>query len=137
MALKMINMKDIYWLAGLLEGEGCFFLNQKKYPEICVHMADKDVLDEVARIMDAKVYGPYKNVKKWRIRYSVHIRGKKAIGWMMTLYILMKQRRQQKIKEILLLWKSFPGKLTGRSLVWDGNRNKKAVEGISGLLSSY
>lgn len=54
----MPTMKEIYWLAGLLEGEGCFHAyrqGRKKTPnplvQVQVAMTDKDVVERIAGIM--------------------------------------------------------------------------------------
>jgi hypothetical protein len=40
----------------------------------------------------------------------MRVRGVDAIGWMMTLYSLMGQRRKAKIRECIAYWKTRPGK---------------------------
>lgn len=93
---------DIVWLAGLLEGEGCFYMNQlrkKRYARIHLDMVDRDIIARVADLFGSKVNGPYKT-KGQDIWFS-SISGKKSIGWMLTLYPLMGARRQTKILSIL------------------------------------
>lgn len=49
--------------------------------------------------------------------YTLNISGKDAVGWMMTIYTLMSERRQQKIKILLSAWKTNTlrqEKITGR-----------------------
>jgi hypothetical protein len=110
-------MKDIAWLAGLLEGEGCFRIH-KKSPGITVNMTDEDV---VARA--AKVFGYPKPDKAYIQRtgrkpiwcFSMH--GKHAVAWMMTLYTFMGERRRAKIREIIIEWTAHKGrKYTTRGL---------------------
>lgn len=55
----MIETKDIYWLAGLLEGEGAFCVRGKlsndgskgAYPVIQVGSTDRDVIMRAAKLM--------------------------------------------------------------------------------------
>ena len=108
----MLNTKDIYWLAGLLEGEGCFFTSYQsnkpkyKYPRILLGMTDRDVIEKAAKILGGTVYlvGEKKNRK--RVWYVSVARTHQAVGWMMTLYSLMGERRKLKIKECLGSWKN-------------------------------
>lgn len=112
----MSDIKDIYWVAGLIEGEGCFYLRKrtvegkrtqyrhKRYPLITVGMTDRDVIDKLASFWDVTVRTTYRygNEKTY---YTTVIGGKKAIGWMMTLYPLMGKRRREKIREVIKGWK--------------------------------
>ena len=50
---------EIAWIAGLFEGEGCIYRNNKSDIRLQIYMTDKDVLDEFARITGGKVTGPY------------------------------------------------------------------------------
>lgn len=97
----MTKTRDIYWLAGLLEGEGCFS-STKGYPSIMVKMVDRDVVERAHKILrpvefridgnEVKGYGPYDDVRQRQ--YVAKIVGRRAVGWMMTLYPLMGRRRQ-------------------------------------------
>ena len=77
-----MELRDLYWLAGWLEGEGSFTFNTgtKPYisnsPRISSVSTDRDVVNRAAT--------------------------------MMTLFVLMGQRRQDDIKHILLQWKAAP-----------------------------
>lgn len=47
---------EIIWLAGLLEGEGCFnYRADRKQARISVEMTDQDVLERVAGLFGTKV----------------------------------------------------------------------------------
>lgn len=94
----MIKRDDIMWLAGLLEGEGCFMLNEKRYPAICLGMTDEDVVVRAANMMGCRVY-------RNRNMYIAQINGSCAIAWMMMLYPILGKRRREKIVEVVKLWK--------------------------------
>ena len=51
----MVKIIDIAWLAGLLEGEGCFRLDKGKYPIIRLGMGDEDVVVRAASLMKTRV----------------------------------------------------------------------------------
>lgn len=106
------GLKDICWLAGWLEGEGCFSLAKQSnrggatIPLIGANSTDKDTTKHAAKIMGTKVYGPYKRSTK--PVYTIHVSGRLAVEWMLTLYCLMGNRRQARIKEVISAWKQDP-----------------------------
>ena len=99
----MIKVADIAWLAGLLEGEGCFRLNHGKYPVIVVTMTDEDVIIKAKNIWksNTRVYH-YKNL--WRTEVS----GAHAVSWMMSLYPFLCERRREKVIKIIKFWQTYP-----------------------------
>jgi len=48
---------DIIWLAGLLEGEGCFNVRPEKNDQarVSVEMTDKDIIERVSRLFDSNI----------------------------------------------------------------------------------
>ena len=105
-----MNMKDLYWLAGLLEGEGSFqgIMGPKGLKvTIVVQMADRDVVARVARIMKTpSLTGPI-------VRQGIHrkpmwstaVYGRTAIAWMFMLHPLMGARRKEAIVVAVSAWK--------------------------------
>lgn len=115
----MVSLKDLYWLAGIIEGEGCFNIHHKIYKRknhtdlyytvrLQVTMIDRDVIERVAKLWNSSIStqskwaNKRKGGKTW---HATYISGPKALSWMMTLYSLMGSRRKSKIMEILLLWR--------------------------------
>ena len=99
-----INDNELYWLAGLLEGEGCFGLykgrrHKTPVPFVVVKMTDRDIIEKVSRIFNAKVFErpklPYKAM------WETEVRGKLALSWMQKLKPLMGMRRQERIGFLL------------------------------------
>ncbi len=108
----MIGIKDLYWLSGLIEGEGCFSLKDNHgIPAIrfSIKMTDKDVVYKAHNTLKlGYVYGPIITIHRkdcWD--YIIH-RQSDVAALMMTLYPLMGERRQKKIRELLAIWKSIP-----------------------------
>ena len=95
--LIIMKVRDLGWLAGLLEGEGCFRLNRGKYPVIALAMTDEDVVVKAAILMKVVVY-------HYRNEYRIQVYGIHAIGWMMTLYSLLCSRRKSKVAGIIKFW---------------------------------
>lgn len=63
-----MSQEDIAWLAGLVEGEGSFFIHQARgdyyYPTFKIMMTDEDVIMEVQRVL--RLHGIDCNVNKWQ-----------------------------------------------------------------------
>lgn len=95
-----MTLFEIYWLAGIIEGEGTIVSNNG-YPRIKVFMTDKDVIERVSKLLKSKVNGPYMNNKSIKPVYGATLCGKKAHGVLMTIYSILGVRRQEKIKEVL------------------------------------
>ena len=104
----MIDTKDIAWMAGIIEGEGCIHYSSGSSPTISVVMSDKDVIDKVSFLFGIKTYGPFsqkREGKKYKPQWKAIVFGARAVGWMMTIYSLMGERRRAKIGEVLSEWK--------------------------------
>lgn len=108
----MIDVKDIYWAAGIMEGEGWFghSKNNGIKKGICasLEMTDKDTIDKFSSIFDfgtrsVRLLPSGKTSYKWSVTNQ-----RKAVGFMMTLYSLMSIRRKEKITEIIDSWKLRP-----------------------------
>jgi len=53
----MLETKDLYWLAGLLEGEGSFGATKDgAYPNVCLKMNDKDVVFKAHKLLRPAIY---------------------------------------------------------------------------------
>lgn len=111
----MTTTKDICWLAGLLEGEGCFTADHGN-PRVFVKMNDEDVMSRALRIMKPTQFRVNGNsvrqfTDKSRLGskqpfFVAAIYGGRAAGWMMTVYSFMGLRRQARIREILIKWQA-------------------------------
>jgi hypothetical protein len=106
--LSILKIQDIAWLAGLLEGEGSFgFPAIGRSPVIRLQMTDKDVVVRAARLLGVRLQTPNKPRKEGHaVSYSICAAGRRAIEWMMTIYVFMGDRRKEKIHDILNQWKS-------------------------------
>src|ERR1051325_8300115 len=98
----MTETKDIYWLAGLLEGEGSFIADGR-FPKIALKMNDRDVVQRAQELLRPKPYRANGNAIKYyedktaipiRKYWFASISGRRAVGWMLTLYPLMGERRK-------------------------------------------
>lgn len=100
-----MDIKDIYYVAGILEGEGCF--SYYNAPRIFLKMTDFDVVNKVKSIMNVNVSigSSIREIGNKRV-YVLAVNSYHAIGWMMTLYPIMSARRKEQIKQVLSEWKN-------------------------------
>ena len=108
---------DIAWLAGLLEGEGCFHIanridsygNKRIVIQLC--MTDKDIVERAANLLDVPLKCRNRKTKSGKNLYTANVwDSDKAIAWMLTLYPYLGIRRQSKIRDCLAVWKNMPGR---------------------------
>jgi len=108
-----ISVRDLAWIAGILEGEGSFGW-RKSNPSayVCCVSTDLDVLVKLHNFLhfggicrSKSTAGPVVGSKTC---YRWQIAGKRALGLMMTIYPFMGQRRQSKIRDVLEKWKEHP-----------------------------
>ncbi len=97
---------DIYWLAGLLEGEGSFIApppSEPNKPRISIAMTDKDIIKRVANLFGLSYIYESKDKRssKWKPYFQVVFKGKRAAVLMRSLQPLMGERRRQQIDEAL------------------------------------
>lgn len=93
---------DFHWLAGLLEGEGCFSVSKKgkyAYPKISLNMTDRDVVLRASKLLQSTPPCRVKN-KGGRDTYQTNITGSRALVMMRKLMPFMGTRRRARIKEI-------------------------------------
>lgn len=99
---------ELHWLAGYLEGEGCFFFTgyHKTCPIIQARATDKDVVERVARIMGVpfeKIKCPKKQKPHHKQQYKFYVGSDRATFWMRQLLPLMGDRRKETLTKILQL----------------------------------
>lgn len=114
-----ITPADLYWLAGLIEGEGCWLA--KSYPRkkagkvvgrikairLLVWMTDLDVVQKAHRLLGEHTPIAIRPAHGNRQEsYGLRVHGQRAVEWAMTLYSLMGTRRKAQIRKLLELWKS-------------------------------
>lgn len=110
----MTTTVQIAWVAGILEGEGSFFMLRNhvggriyRYPRVVVGMSDRDTIERVAVLWNTKV-GSVVNKRGNLMIHRAGLTGRRAIRWMMTIYPLMSQRRQAAIKKCIDEWRFAP-----------------------------
>jgi len=102
-------MKDneLAWLAGLLEGEGCFHFTRTAY--VVVSMTDQDIIERAASFMNAKWRAVKRCQPGCKRVYVTSICGNRALTLMRELLPYMGIRRTEKINEIFAKCAARPG----------------------------
>lgn len=99
------QVSDIHWLAGFLDGEGCFQFHKNR---CVIQTVQKDAwpLMKAHRIAGGTFYRVRNDrFGKQRLYFMLSMTGKRAAGVMMTLYSLLSPRRQRKIADCLAQWR--------------------------------
>ena len=101
---KEMLERNLFWLAGVLEGDGCFRCQKRTpkniVPRVSFSSVDEDVARSVASLMEAqarKVSGRRPNHKPI---WVVDVAGEKAMSLMSQLSPLMGNRRSAAIQKI-------------------------------------
>ena len=108
-AMKFSDIAEnhLYWLAGILEGEGSFIRPTPSAPNrpiISMQSTNEDVIAKVASLLGVSYYRtPTERYDRngWKHVYSVRLRGARGVQLMQLLKPLMGQRRQQQIAQAI------------------------------------
>jgi len=96
------NQVDLAWVAGYLEGEGCFSVDKRlsRYVRVQVTSADLDVLE---RFMSIVKIGYIHEKRTGGRRYWCWActRRRDAVALMEAVYPFLGQRRQKRIRELI------------------------------------
>ncbi len=96
---------DLAWLAGLLEGEGCFREHPTtagRYPCIQLKMTDRDVVERAAALMGGNAIVPVQPKRPGsKEAYRTTVVGSRAVALMEELLPLMGRRRSAKVRDLL------------------------------------
>lgn len=96
--------KNLYYIVGLLEGEGSFQKRGKRGVAIQCHMTDLDILQKLKKAIGyGYICGPYYNAKKHhKLRYMYKFGDSKLVIVLLnTILPLMGKRRQSQIKNCI------------------------------------
>ena len=93
---------DLYWLAGLCEGEAYFGSRPDTgNARLSIEATDRDVIGRAATLLDGKVRARLQRNERSKPTFVVEVTGDKAIRAMEELLPFMGARRSTKIMEIL------------------------------------
>jgi hypothetical protein len=105
------------WLAGLLEGEGSFFMKRQtrrwkphtpahtySTPKIKVGSTDLDVIQRVAELWGTRLEFHRRRQDHWKDQWVVCKAGAPAVEIMRQVLPWMGERRSAKIQEVIAEW---------------------------------
>jgi len=95
--------KNLVWLAGFLEGDGCFGIDSQTRPYISVQVIDEPLLQFIAFLFETNIY-TYNNPNhpKWRTVYRTELYNREKLRWLLPrLYPYLSARRQCKVCELM------------------------------------
>lgn len=102
-----LTHKELYWLAGLLEGDGSFEWAREKgatisKPRLTLKMTNEEVVRKVAKMLGYQCSEKeYPERPNWNKAFLVRLKGTKTAALMRTLAPLLGERRQQQIRKLL------------------------------------
>jgi type II secretory pathway component PulF len=100
-----MELHDLHWLAGLLEGEGSFMKPAPSLPNlpcIALQMTDEDIVSRACSLMGVGYYRVKHKAKTYyKDCFSTRLRGKRAVDLMEQLRPLMGKRRKIQIDNAL------------------------------------
>ena len=120
----MLNLKetDIAWIAGLLEGEGYFGIDNRskdRYevsntppsPFIKISMVDEDIIERLSKLLDKSYFSPTRKTVTGKQVYTLHLGEKEKVLFVLQKILpYMGARRGERIKESishLQTWKEW------------------------------
>jgi hypothetical protein len=96
---------DIVWAAGLLEGEGSFFIKTGTHlPMVACQMTDEDVIQRLGGIFGGPLFSPAKQAEHHKQSWKWQVTGKLAAHVMRTVRPHMGLRRTEAIDKALVVW---------------------------------
>ncbi len=106
----MIDIGDLKWIAGFLEGEGSF--SYSKNIRVQASQMRRWPLEKLNSLISGKIHPVYSKNKPWGEKnywlWDLSVLNSAAL--MMTLYPLMSPYRQGQIKKSLIEWKKHYGR---------------------------
>lgn len=105
-----VDVRDLHWAAGFLEGEGCFHFSKAKHLQVSVAQVNKEPLDRLRRVFGGGSIYLHRHDKEdhpnWNAIYRLSFVGNRAAGICMTLFPMMTIKRQGQIRVALNGWKA-------------------------------
>lgn len=103
----MARTRQLYWLAGLLEGEGTFLAgppSRPRSPIVRLVMTDEDVVARVAAVFGRAVVRVRPRSEKHKSVYMTTLKGGAAVSVMRTLYPVFGSRRRAQVNRAVAVF---------------------------------
>lgn len=107
---RILEEKDIYYLAGIIEGEGCFSVFSGKRGggrRLRVEMTDYDIIFRLQQISEmGKITGPYNRIgnhgQEWKPIWHWSVNKKTDLArLLLAIYPVMGERRQKELARLV------------------------------------
>lgn len=118
------RLTDVNWLAGLVDGEGCFRVGSS--PTLAVETTCRTVIEECNRIISGTCTAVKRRTSLGRPVFRWRIHGDKAIEAAVTLAPFLKDKKEQAI--LLASFYNYPPKSAMRDAII---RRLKAMKKVS------
>lgn len=123
-----LQERDLYWIAGLFEGEASFYPMTDKYPlGFQIEMTDLDVIEKICNIIGTKYCLPKIRESHHKQSYRTTLRGLPALNIMIQILPIMGNRRTIKIQECI---QSYLPKKRGK--LTESQINEIRLRGLAG-----
>lgn len=99
---------DLYWLAGLMEGEGSFMKGPPSMPHqpcVSLQMTDEDIVSKASSLVNANYFKYVSKNLSHKDSYKFYVRGLPAVKLMELLKPFMGSRRQAQIEVAINCYK--------------------------------
>jgi hypothetical protein len=100
-----INMRELYWAAGFMEGEGSFS-SQRYLVTVQAVQVQRQPLERLQLLFGGVIRTFRRRAVIGEVYHRWEVTGRKAAAIAMTLYALMSPRRKQQIAVALEKWKA-------------------------------
>jgi hypothetical protein len=129
----MLDLKELYWAAGFVEGEGTFGAGRNStgtWLHFDISQVELEPLLRLQKCLGGRIYGPYRKHPQRKPIYQMSIAP--AAGAMMTLWPLMSKKRKDQIASALKKWRNVPVEGSTRKVCINGH----PFDGNSTILST-
>ncbi len=105
----MLDIKQIFWIAGFLEGEGSFGSGYRPCV-VSASQVEKEPIQRLHSLLGGVVDTYSRKAVTGNIYYRWRLQSIRALGLMMTIYNLMSPKRKKQILFQILTWKNSAGR---------------------------
>lgn len=102
-----MELSLLYWLAGVLEGEGTFMSGTPSSPNspiARISMTDRDIVTRAALLLDRAVTPVRPRQAHYKPPYITQIKGVEAVGLMRAMRPVLGPDRQRQIDQVVETW---------------------------------
>ena len=106
--MKALNLSQWAWIAGLIEGEGCFSLTDTNpSPVFTITMSDEDVIAKLAELLGVKYKVKSPRNERCQTMYHITVRKQSFNEWLISgIYRWMGKRRQAKLQDCIAYYQT-------------------------------